>query len=109
MVYNMLLYMVYNMLLYMVYNMLLYMVYNMLLHMVHNKTLLCRHLQFIWMGDSETASSIVMGRVAVPFIFVLEPDTQLYYMPEVPTEDMTIDTLAAFLDEVIEGKSPVST
>ncbi|ELU05863.1 hypothetical protein CAPTEDRAFT_159353 [Capitella teleta] len=64
-------------------------------------------VQFLWMGDAETASSILMGGVKTPMIFVLDTSTQMHYLMDTPAENLTIASLSAFLDDVLAGNVEV--
>ncbi len=61
------------------------------------------------MGDPETTHTITMSRPDPPYLVVLEPDTQYYYLPPSGFEvmDLTLDDIMMFLDEILEEKSPV--
>ncbi|XP_064640613.1 protein disulfide-isomerase TMX3-like isoform X2 [Lineus longissimus] len=60
--------------------------------------------QFIWMGDTESGNSITMSELTTPNLLVLNPETQLYYLPREPVEDMPLDVLEKFLVDVKEEK-----
>ena len=60
------------------------------------------------MGEKETVDSITMMDVTTPFVIVLEPSTQNYFLPVGKMSEMTLDTFEAFLVDIRDGKSPVS-
>ena len=60
------------------------------------------------MGEKDTVDSITMMDVTAPFVVVLDPQTQHYFLPEFKMADMTLDLLKGFLDDVKSGKSAVS-
>ena len=66
-----------------------------------------RHYQFTWMGEKETAETIVMSTLDTPSLVVLDPTTQYYYLPPAPPTDMTTQHLGAFLDDILQDKVQV--
>ena len=64
--------------------------------------------QFLWMTDTETINSIIMSFTSAPVMIVLDPDTHYFYMPPFSLEDITTKDLAAYLDNIKEGKEEVS-
>jgi hypothetical protein len=54
------------------------------------------------MGDTETGNSITMSELSTPSLIILNPETQFYYLPSQPVEDMTLDVLEKFLLDVKE-------
>ena len=63
--------------------------------------------QFAWLTDADTASNIVMSSVLVPFIFILDPSNQQFYLPLENEENWTVESFTAFLDGVLLGNYEV--
>ena len=59
------------------------------------------------MGDTESANSITMSEMTTPSLLVLNPETQFYYLPEQPVEEMTLDILEKFILDVKDEKIEV--
>jgi len=64
--------------------------------------------QFAWLTDADTASNIVMSSVVVPFIFILDPSNQQFYLPPEP-DNWTEEDFTSFLDGVILGTYEVQS
>lgn len=63
-----------------------------------------QHYQFVWMPDVDTATSILMGHLDLPFLFVFDPSTQLYYVSNVTREqEITETSLDKFLQDIVDG------
>ena len=60
------------------------------------------------MGEKDTANSVTMSQLEYPFLFVLDPVTHYYYMPNFDVADMTQTDLMDFLEDVQAGKIQVS-
>ena len=68
-----------------------------------------RHYQFVWMPDPDTATGILMGHLDLPFLFVFDPATQLYYVSNMSREQsISEQSFDKFLQDLIDGKVEVS-
>ena len=55
-----------------------------------------------------TANNIAMWTLELPTVLVLEPTSQAYYLPDVPGNELTLEGVASFLDDIREGRASVS-
>ena len=81
----------------------------MFLTFCHWGRVLRSRFQFVWMTDVEVASGIILSSVETPFVFVLNPESHVYYLPTFTSpSNLTLDVMTDFLDGVVEGKYVVS-
>ncbi|OWF52560.1 protein disulfide-isomerase TMX3-like [Mizuhopecten yessoensis] len=62
--------------------------------------------QFLWMSDMETVNSIAMAFMKGPVVMLLNPTTHYYYMPLTPIQDMAMEQLMQYLEDVRDEKVP---
>lgn len=67
------------------------------------------HFQFGWMGNGELVNSILMGRIALPFLLVLNSSTFHHHVPEDEPYEMTVEAIESFLEQIRNETSPVSS
>jgi len=69
----------------------------------------CSRYQLVWMTDAEVASNIVMMSVTSPFLFVVDPQTHEYYLPDDTTlQQISVDAVVDFFNDISNGSRQVS-
>jgi len=64
--------------------------------------------QLVWMTDAEVASNIVMTSVSSPFLFVVDPRTHEYYLPDDETSrQISAGAVVDFFDDISNGSRQV--
>lgn len=63
--------------------------------------------QFVWMADPETAGNIIMGSRDLPYVFILDPQSHLYYLSNA-TENMTLEEMIGFIEATLDGQLEAS-
>ncbi|XP_066257777.1 protein disulfide-isomerase TMX3 [Euwallacea similis] len=65
------------------------------------------HFQFGWMGNGDLANSILMDRIALPYLLVLNSSTYHHHVPDDDPAVMSVEAIEDFLEQVINRTSPV--
>jgi len=59
------------------------------------------------MPDPETAGNIIMGSRNLPYVFILDTQSHVYYLPNA-TDDMTLEDTISFIEAALSGQLEAS-
>lgn len=61
------------------------------------------HFQFGWLDGNELANSIVTGTMPIPSLVVFNVSSYQFFLPDDQPEQMTEESLALFLENILNG------
>ena len=59
------------------------------------------------MDDPETANSIMLAFITMPYILILDPTLHVFYVPETDPSKLDANAIGTFLEEIKTGNVQV--